>query len=117
MTLCQYILLPTMKRQSQAGEYIAQGIHAAMAAIHKFKNHIDTIKYLEKLEDMTTIVLEINNIEDTKQLLEKNDIDHYVWLEKPEMIHTAIALRPMLKNEKLSALLKPYKLFKGKKNL
>uniref|UniRef100_A0A8U8B0V4 peptidyl-tRNA hydrolase n=1 Tax=Geospiza parvula TaxID=87175 RepID=A0A8U8B0V4_GEOPR len=41
------------------GAVVAQGCHAALAAVHGYREHPDTGAYLEQGDAMTTVVLEV----------------------------------------------------------
>ncbi|KAF1742122.1 hypothetical protein MXB_1532 [Myxobolus squamalis] len=84
--LVQYILirtdLVTVLKWSR-GAVIAQACHASVACIHQFKNDDNTIAYLNNLQRMTKVVLELR---DEDILLE--------WTEQPENIITCLAVKP-----------------------
>lgn len=116
MRLVQYAIIRNDLKKYTTGMLIAQGIHACVQSIEKFREHSDTQEYLKNIGNMTTIVLQVNTEEynQLKQILKEGNIDHIIWLEHPEEIETALALRPLDldKNTVIRSLLKKYKLFK-----
>ncbi|XP_071276139.1 putative peptidyl-tRNA hydrolase PTRHD1 [Agelaius tricolor] len=79
------------------GAVVAQGCHAALAAVHGYREHPDTGAYLEQGDAMTTVVLEApdeNSLLGLAQLLREKGLEHKMWVEKPEGIPTGLALRP-----------------------
>lgn len=119
----QYVIVRNDIPKYTHGMILAQGIHASIAALEVFRNNKETKMYLNDLKNMTTIVLSVSvffnwaNIENflrLKQDLLAENIDHYVWIEKPEMIETAIATRPLEieNNPTLKNILLPLKLYK-----
>ncbi|TNJ27556.1 Aminoacyl-tRNA hydrolase [Giardia muris] len=96
--LAQYIVL---RRDLgwPLGALCAQAAHASIAAIHAFPGP-DTSAYLEDLSNMRKLVLGATEVE-LKALilqLEKEGLEHHVWIEQPENIVTAVALRPYPKS-------------------
>ncbi|CAL8075779.1 unnamed protein product [Calicophoron daubneyi] len=83
------------------GAIVAQGCHAATAAIHSFHDCPDTVVYLEQLDRMHKVVLGVDGEPELRALHEKlasGNIDHYLWTEQPENICTALATRPYTKS-------------------
>ncbi|NWW25152.1 PTRD1 hydrolase, partial [Falcunculus frontatus] len=83
------------------GAVVAQGCHAALAAVHEYREHPDTAAYLEQGGAMRTVVLEApdeNSLLDLAKILRENNVDHWLWMENPEGISTSLALRPYPKN-------------------
>ncbi|XP_074392538.1 putative peptidyl-tRNA hydrolase PTRHD1 isoform X1 [Zonotrichia albicollis] len=79
------------------GAVVAQGCHAALAAVHGYREHPDTGAYLEQGDAMTTVVLEApdeNSLLDLVKLLQDKGLDHRLWREQPEGTVTSLALRP-----------------------
>ncbi|UXI21657.1 ATP-dependent RNA helicase DDX24 [Sarcoptes scabiei] len=96
------------------GALIGQGCHASVAAIYKYLNESTTQEYLQNLDRMTKLVLRADSeteIFKIQEILQKNNIKHYTWIEQPENIISALATIPM-QREILKPLLKGYKLFK-----
>ncbi|NWH88232.1 PTRD1 hydrolase, partial [Aegithalos caudatus] len=79
------------------GALVAQGCHAALAAVHAYREHPDTGAYLEQGAAMRTVVLEAPDEHSLLALaaqLGREGLDLHVWTENPEGIPTALALRP-----------------------
>jgi peptidyl-tRNA hydrolase len=96
------------------GSLISQGAHASTAAISLFYEHEHTKKYLQDLDNMRKVALEIPNEKELIALHEKlneKGIDHKLWVEQPENIRTALATRPYPRSE-IRNLFKVLKLFK-----
>ena len=93
---------------------LAQGAHAAVAAIAKSLGTESTKAYLNDLPAMHKIVLKANNEEELKSLvsvLQSKEISHYAWVEQPEDLLVAVASAPADKGL-LSPHFKQFKLFK-----
>ncbi|NXO67245.1 PTRD1 hydrolase, partial [Phainopepla nitens] len=101
-------------RSGPLGALVAQGCHAALAAVHGYREHPDTGAYLQQGGAMRTVVLEApdeNSLLDLAEILKENGVDHKVWTENPEGIPTCLALRPYPKNQ-VQAHLRNFKLLK-----
>lgn len=59
MTVVQYILLRSDLSFSR-GAVIAQACHSSVYSIEKYRNHPDTIEYLENIESMAKIILKVS---------------------------------------------------------
>ena len=104
--LIQYILLRRdMKKMKNYndGAIIAQACHASTAILFKTMNDELTKLYFNDLDRMHKIILgveggekELNELSD---LLKENSIEHYRWIEQPENIPTAIAVKPYFKKD------------------
>ncbi|KAI9190448.1 hypothetical protein H9P43_001882 [Blastocladiella emersonii ATCC 22665] len=86
------------------GSVIAQGSHAATAALWKFRAHPDTEAYAapDNIDRMHKVVYELKNESQLAALaarLEERGIEHYLWREQPENMLTALATRPYRKSE------------------
>nr|VZI50523.1 unnamed protein product [Spirometra erinaceieuropaei] len=102
--LVQYILLRSDLKSRLGwplGAIVAQGCHASTAALHRFRDHMETKAYLEDLENMHKVVLAIEESELSliADKLTGAGVDFVTWREQPENILTAIALRPYTKKE------------------
>ncbi|KAF8562598.1 hypothetical protein P879_10611 [Paragonimus westermani] len=104
-TLLQYIVvrrdLSTVLNWP-LGAIVAQGCHAATAALHTFREHSNTLAYLNQLDRMHKVVLGVSDLQDLQQLanrLSENQIQHYLWIEQPENVCTCLATRPYPKAE------------------
>ncbi|CAF3448125.1 unnamed protein product [Rotaria sp. Silwood1] len=96
--IVQYILLrrdlKKMKNYND-GAIIAQACHAS--------------------KRMRKVVLGIdgneNEINELSDILKKNSIEHYLWIEQPENIPTAIAVKPYYKKD-IEHFFSKYKLYR-----
>ncbi|XP_063627966.1 putative peptidyl-tRNA hydrolase PTRHD1 [Cydia splendana] len=104
-TIVQYVLLRSdlLKELGWSiGALVAQACHATTAVLHLYKDDEQTVCYLNDLDYMHKVVLEVPNEETLKKLAEKlkeNDIAHKLWIEQPENIATSLALKPYPKDE------------------
>ncbi|XP_018646953.1 hypothetical protein Smp_104440 [Schistosoma mansoni] len=104
MAIVQYIVLRRDLLTAlnwPLGALIAQGCHAATAAIATYFTHPDTVLYLNDLNRMHKVVLGVENAEQLENLASKlkdASIDHYLWIEQPEDLCTALATRPYEKS-------------------
>ncbi|XP_073480950.1 putative peptidyl-tRNA hydrolase PTRHD1 [Aquarana catesbeiana] len=115
--IVQYVVL---RKDLQAGlgwplgALVAQACHAATAAIHLHYDHPHTREYLQGLDTMHKVVLEVPDevtLTGLAETLKQANIDHKLWTEQPENIPTCIALRPYRKEE-VHPYLKRFKLLK-----
>ncbi|KRH94348.1 peptidyl-tRNA hydrolase PTH2 [Pseudoloma neurophilia] len=115
--IVQYIILRSDLKNYTTGMLTAQACHACISANEKFKNNSDTVEYLKDIKNMKKVILKADNeqFEILKSKLFENHFDFIIWLEFPEKIETALALRPYeIKNEtgkKLKEILKKLKLY------
>lgn len=95
-TIKQFLFLRKDLPNYNTGALLAQACHASVAAIHTFRSHPDTVKYLENISDLTTVIYEIceKDIEKIKELLTDLSIDFYIWVENYEIV-TCIGTRPI----------------------
>ena len=103
-TLIQYVVVRREKGYG-TGALIAQGIHAAAAALHLSADAPPTRAYLAALDSMHTVVLEGSSAEalhSAAAALSAAGISHKLWVEQPEGVATALASAPHRR-----ALLKP----------
>jgi len=104
--IVQYILLrrdlKKMKNYND-GAIIAQACHASTAAIYKSIDDEITKLYLNDLDRMHKVTLGVDGgadqLNEISQLLKENSIQHYLWIEQPENIPTALALKPYYKKD------------------
>ncbi|WUR02382.1 peptidyl-tRNA hydrolase (PTRHD1) [Vairimorpha necatrix] len=111
--IVQYIFLVSNIKTIKKGALIAQACHAAIKAIHTYKDSEDTKEYLNLIYSMTTVILKIST-EDIKIISEKfSSLDFVEWVEQPENLTTCLALRPYkIKDlEDFLPFIKNYKLF------
>ncbi|XP_040283065.1 putative peptidyl-tRNA hydrolase PTRHD1 [Bufo bufo] len=115
--LVQYVVL---RRDLQSnlgwplGALVAQACHASSAVIHLHYQQPQTQAYLQELDTMHKVVLEVPDEVTLTRLAEtlgEANIDHKLWIEQPENIPTCIALRPYPKEE-VHRYLKKFKLLK-----
>ena len=104
--LVQYILirrdLKKMKNYND-GAIIAQACHASSAILFRTVDDALTKAYLHDTDRMHKIILAVEGGEDElrglSDVLKSNSIEHYLWMEQPENIPTAIAVKPYYKQE------------------
>ncbi|KAK9884627.1 hypothetical protein WA026_007467 [Henosepilachna vigintioctopunctata] len=97
------------------GAIIAQACHAVTAVTHLYCDDEHMKKYLDDLDNMHKIVLEVSNEKSIELLhneLEENGIKHKLWIEQPENIPTCLVVKPYPK-EDVQKFFKKFKLFKG----
>ncbi|NXO46710.1 PTRD1 hydrolase, partial [Locustella ochotensis] len=104
--LVQYVVLrgdlARPPRSWPLGAVVAQGCHAALAAVHGYREHPDTGAYLEQGGAMRTVVLEAPDEQSLLALarqLRDAAVDHRLWTEQPEAVPTCLALRPYPKHQ------------------
>ena len=96
-TLVQYVLLRKDLKGYGTGALVAQGAHAATAAVWASRDAPHTRAYCGALEDMHKVVLQGEGAEAlraTSVALAGAGVAHHLWLEKPEMTVTALATAP-----------------------
>ncbi|CAG9122629.1 unnamed protein product [Plutella xylostella] len=117
-TVVQYVLLRSdlLKELGWSiGALVAQACHASTAVLHLHKDDDVTIQYLNDLDNMHKVVLEVPNEESLKKLsvkLQENSIAHKLWIEQPENIPTCLALKPYPKDE-VKKFVGKFKLYKA----
>lgn len=97
------------------GAVIAQACHAVSAVVYLFKDDEHMKMYLEDVDNMHKIVLEVedeNALLSLNEKLASSDVKFKLWIEKPENIPTCLALKPYPKDE-VQKYFKKIKLFKG----
>lgn len=114
-TVKQFLFLRKDLPSYRIGALLAQACHASVAAIHTFRNHPDTAKYLDKTSDLTTVIYEIceKDIEKIKESLTDLSIEFYIWVENHEIV-TCIGTRPIETKSftEFERFRKQFKLFK-----
>ena len=121
LKILQYVvirkdILPS-KKTSHAfsmGACMAQACHAATAAIVKSFSTNETEQYLSALGNMTVCVLGVDDADELVALskrLEDSNVPFHLWIEKPELIPTALATAPVNKAD-VSHLLSHLKLLR-----
>ncbi|CAB3235865.1 unnamed protein product [Arctia plantaginis] len=104
-TLVQYILLRTdlLKELGWSiGAVVAQACHASTAVLHLNKDDEYTVKYLNDMDNMHKVVLEVPDegaLIKVAAKLKENSIAHKLWIEQPENIPTCLAIKPYPKDE------------------
>ncbi|KAL5214274.1 hypothetical protein ABZP36_003426 [Zizania latifolia] len=98
------------------GSVVAQGCHAAVAAVWAHRDHPDTAAYCgpDNLDRMHKVTLEVKGETQLKNLAEKleaAEVRHKLWIEQPENIPTCIATAPCPKSQ-VSSFFKKLKLCK-----
>ncbi|XP_047070917.1 putative peptidyl-tRNA hydrolase PTRHD1 [Lolium rigidum] len=86
------------------GSVVAQGCHAAVAAVWAHRDHPDTAAYCapDNLDRMHKVTLEVKGETMLKNLAEKLEaagVRHKLWIEQPENIPTCIATAPCPKSQ------------------
>ncbi len=116
--IVQYILLrrdlKKMKNYND-GAIIAQACHASNAILYKTIDDDLTKLYFNDLDRMNKIILSVdggeNEFNELSHILKQNSIEHYLWIEQPENIPTAIAVKPYYKKD-IEHLFSKYKLYR-----
>ncbi|XP_026759779.1 putative peptidyl-tRNA hydrolase PTRHD1 [Galleria mellonella] len=117
-TIVQYVLLRSDLLKDlgwSIGALVAQACHASTAVLHLYRSDEHTIQYLNDLDNMHKVVLEVPNEESLKKVAEKlkeNSIDHKLWIEQPENIATCLAIKPYPK-EVVKKFVGKFKLYKA----
>uniref|UniRef100_A0A0D9W933 peptidyl-tRNA hydrolase n=1 Tax=Leersia perrieri TaxID=77586 RepID=A0A0D9W933_9ORYZ len=108
------------------GSVVAQGCHAAVAAVWAHRDHPDTAAYcgpdnLDRMHkacstciEILRVTLEVKGETQLKNLAEKLEaagVRHKLWIEQPENIPTCIATAPCPKSQ-VSSFFKKLKLCK-----
>lgn len=96
------------------GTLIAQGAHAATAALWRFRDDANVIAYGEDLERMHKVVLQAKDeaeLATVSSSLDAAGLKHWRWVELPENVPTAIATVPYPKAQ-FGDVLRRLRLFK-----
>lgn len=106
--IIQYVVMrkdlrPSAKSNGfSTGAYVAQGCHAAAAALHRFSSSERTTRFLNDLDNMTVCVLGVENdveLESLASKLSAANVSFHMWIEQPENIPTALATAPVEKHQ------------------
>ncbi|XP_037030695.1 putative peptidyl-tRNA hydrolase PTRHD1 [Bradysia coprophila] len=103
--IVQYIIVRgdlSKSLQWPIGAVIAQCCHATTAICNETANDTETKEYFNDMDNMHKVVLEATDDTSLNSLSEKlkeNGIVHKLWIEKPEMIPTCIAIKPYQKKQ------------------
>uniref|UniRef100_A0A914UQ39 peptidyl-tRNA hydrolase n=1 Tax=Plectus sambesii TaxID=2011161 RepID=A0A914UQ39_9BILA len=95
------------------GALITQAAHAATAVLWENRTDDDVLKYMEELDTMRKVTLQVDSKEALESLAEKlraAGVAHKLWVEQPENIPVCIAVKPMEKSN-VHPHLKHLKLF------
>ncbi|KAL0881801.1 hypothetical protein ABMA27_001582 [Loxostege sticticalis] len=117
-SIVQYVLLRSdlLKELGWSiGALVAQACHASTAVLHLYKDDECTMQYLNDLDNMHKVVLEVPNEESLKKVaakLQENSIAHKLWIEQPENIPTCLAIKPYPK-EQVKKFVGKFKLYKA----
>eukprot|EP01064_Diplonema_japonicum_P010797 TRINITY_DN18030_c1_g7_i1.p2 TRINITY_DN18030_c1_g7~~TRINITY_DN18030_c1_g7_i1.p2 ORF type:complete len:147 (+),score=32.41 TRINITY_DN18030_c1_g7_i1:47-442(+) len=106
-TIIQYIIVrEDLARDLHwaAGAVVAQCCHASTAAIWENADDDLTKEYLhpDNINRMHKVVLKCKNLSELLKLqtkVKENGIPHKLWLELPEETPTALATKPIIKEE------------------
>lgn len=116
--IVQYVLLRSDLLKDlgwSIGALVAQACHASTAVLHLYRDDEQTLQYLNDLDNMHKVVLEVPNEDALRKLSEKlkeSSIDHKLWIEQPENIPTCLALKPYPKDE-VKKYVGKFKLYKA----
>ncbi|KAJ9451356.1 hypothetical protein DIPPA_31911 [Diplonema papillatum] len=105
--LVQYVVIREDLAKAQGwsvGAVIAQGCHAATAAVWENREDPLTQEYLhpDHIDRMHKVVLKIKNetaLLKLSQQLSSVAVAHKLWLELPEKTPTALATKPVVKDD------------------
>ncbi|KAJ2249846.1 hypothetical protein GGI13_004159 [Coemansia sp. RSA 455] len=89
------------------GSIVSQGSHAAVAAIHKFREDERVKAYLSDVDGMHKVVLETKNEASLFKVadgLKQQGIPYYLWVEQPENTPTCLATIPVMRSDLGDAL-------------
>ncbi|KAJ1735824.1 hypothetical protein LPJ61_000330 [Coemansia biformis] len=84
------------------GSIVAQGSHAAVAAIWKYRDDARVKEYTGSLDSMHKVVLGTKNEASLLKVAEdlaQKDIPFYLWTEQPENVPTCLATVPVLRSD------------------
>jgi peptidyl-tRNA hydrolase len=118
-TIVQFVVVRRdllSKLEWPTGSVVAQACHACLAVAWEHRDDADVQAYLapSNIDGMTKVVKEVKGLPQLQTLADKlsaEGIRHKLWLEQPENMPTAIALKPYPRS-KVAPLLKKYSLFK-----
>ena len=96
------------------GSVITQACHAVAAVNWKHRYDPAVVLYCDDTDNMRKVVKEVKGEVQLRNLcdaLEAQNLDHHLWVEQPENIPTAVALKPFPKSV-ITPVLKKYSLFR-----
>ncbi|KAJ1762052.1 hypothetical protein IW142_003226 [Coemansia sp. RSA 564] len=91
------------------GSVIAQGCHASVAVMQKYRDDERVKTYVDDINSMHKVVLETKNEASLLKMaenLKQNNIPYYLWTEQPENIPTCLATVPVVRSDLGDALKK-----------
>jgi len=101
--LIQYIIvIKSAVKGFNKGAIAANVAHASVACLHRYSTLPYVEEYLKELDSMRKCVLDIEDYEELKPILNtigSDDVRYYEWVELPEQKVTAVAFTPCLKSE------------------
>lgn len=108
MSLKQFLFLRKDLKEFTTGMLVAQGCHASIAALEKYRNTPQVIEYLSALPHMTTVIYRIkeSEISEIEEELKSMKIGYHIWVENC-VIPTCIATWPI--DVELDGLFKEFK--------
>ncbi|OQV22148.1 putative peptidyl-tRNA hydrolase PTRHD1 [Hypsibius exemplaris] len=112
--LIQYLILRGDLKWP-VGSLVAQGAHAASAALHIFREDSQTQRFLADLDRMHVCVLKVPDevaLSSLADQLKEKDIGFKLWIEQPENVATCLATKPYMKSA-VSSFFAHLKLFRG----
>lgn len=116
--IIQYILInkEIIDKKWTLGAIIAQACHACVAVIAENLEDNVVKEYIapENLNDMHKVVLQVNDAKELKHvsgILDNNSLKYKLWVEQPENIITALAMKPYHKDS-IKDYFKKYPLLK-----
>jgi peptidyl-tRNA hydrolase len=104
-TLVQYLVL-RRDLKWPTGALVAQGAHAAVAAVWATRAAADTVAYCDDVDHMHKVTLEAGSaeaLETVATALAGAGVPHKLWVEQPEGVPTCLATAPGRRS-----LLKPF---------
>jgi peptidyl-tRNA hydrolase len=91
------------------GSVIAQACHACLAVAWEHREDADTVAYLSAADSMHKVIKECKGEAQLRTLADRlaaEGVAHKLWVEQPENIPTAIALKPYPRSAVAAALKK-----------
>ncbi|KAI4837385.1 peptidyl-tRNA hydrolase PTRHD1 [Plasmodium brasilianum] len=104
-TIVQYILInkEILDKKWPLGSIIAQACHACIAVIAENIDDQIVKEYIsaEKINNMHKIILKVDDSNELKKLssvLDKESLKYKIWIEYPENVLSAVAIKPYYKD-------------------
>lgn len=95
--LVQYLVIAeNVCKEWGTGPIIAQACHATAACLLKYWDDPDTRAYVSttNLPNMAKVVLKSQDLMKLKSTLDDLCVDSYLWIEQPENMPSALAIKP-----------------------